>query len=352
VDIGLIEHIAGVPQEQFDRLDPAVGVLGCYAKVRHREADGRWRVTYVHATDGGTLTAAVPLYASRTPHWADPSYDPRVWALPPAVREDCSADRCLLVGSYDGRYAGLHVEPSAQEPGRLRRILAAMARAAASQDRHLVFPYISSETRDTLSAAADGHIAWVTLGPEARMHDVSDPGWEASLPKRVRYNLRHDRELIAAAAIISGQCSWPEIEDTASELIAKHNIGKGYPDHPEFVRARQRQWADVPQAELLVFTVKSTAVTGVETAVLWNDELVVSELGLTGDQGPDRRAAYLDLVFRQTISFAQSRGLRRIRYGMDAEKVKAGRGATLQDLHGGVMTACAARRFADEHHQP
>jgi hypothetical protein len=349
LDIGLTGRIADIPEEQFDRLDPATGVLGCYAKVKQRETDGRWRVSYLHATDGGKLTSAIPLYASRMANWPDPAYDPRAWPLPAAVTADCTAARCLVVGSYEERCAGLHVECSAREPEQLRQILAAMAQAAAGQDRHLSFPYVSSATRDALSAATDGRITWALLGREAQLLDMSEPGWEAGLPQKVRYNLRHDRELIAAAALTSGHCSWPEIEDTASELIAKHNIEKGYPDHPEFVRMRQRRWADCSRVEMFVFTVTSPVVTGVETGIVWNDELSLSEIGMSGDEGDERRAAYLDLAFRQPIAFAQSRGLRRIRYGMEAEKVKVGRGAVLLELHGGVMTASDARRFADEY---
>lgn len=350
MDLSLTGHIAGIPEEQFDRLDPAVGVVACYAKVKQREADGRWRVTYVHGTDGGQTKAAIPLYASCLADWSDPAYDPRAWALPPTVRADCTAARCLVVESYEDRCSGLHVECSAREPQQLRQILAAMTQAAARQDRCLSFPYFSSGARDALSAAARGRIAWVLLGREAHIRDLSEPGWESSLPKRIRYNLRHDRDLIASAAITSRQCSWPEIEDTASELIARHNIGKGQPDHPEFVRMRHQQWADCPQAELVVFTARSPVVTGVETAVLWNNELDLREIGLAGDEGADRRAAYLDLAFRQPIRFAQSRRLRRIRLGTGAEMVKTGRGAVLQDLHGGVLTASDVRRFADEHY--
>src|SRR5579859_1402441 len=176
MDIELAGHIDGIPEEQFNRLDPDVGVRGCHAKVRQREADGRWRVTYVHGTRGGLLKAAIPLYASRMADWSDPAYDPRNWALPPVVREDCSAARCLVVGSYEERCSGLYVERSAREPGQLRRILAVMARAAAGQDRHLSFPFFSCGARDALSAAACGRIAWARLGREANIRDLSDPG--------------------------------------------------------------------------------------------------------------------------------------------------------------------------------
>lgn len=349
MDIGLTEHIDGIPEEQFDCLDPAVGVVACYAKVKQREADWRWRVTYVHGTEGDQTKAAIPLYASCQAEWADPAYDPRTWPLPPEVCDDCTAAGCLLVGSYEERLSGLHVDNSAREPGQLRRLLAAMARVAAEQDRSLAFPYFSSAARDALAAASSGRIAWVRLGRDAHIRDLTDPGWESSLHNRIRYNLRHDRNLITAAGITSGQCTWSEIEDVASELIAKHNIGKGYPDHPEFVRMRNRLWAGCPEAELIVFTARSASVTGVETAVLWKDELDLREIALTGEEGPERRAAYLDLAFRQPIRFAQERGVRWIRLGMEAEMVKTGRGAVLHDLHGGVLTASDARRFADEH---
>ena len=349
MDTDLTGHISGIPEERFNRLDPGVGVLGCHAQVKLREADGRWRVTYVRGTDGGELKAAVPLYACRMPDWSDPAYDPGNWQLALTAGADLTAARCLLVGSYEERRSGLHVDRSAREPGQLRQILAAMAREAARQDRHLAFPYFSAESREALSAAASGRIAWALLGPEATIRGLSDPGWEASLPRRIRYNLRHDRELIEAAGVTGGRCSWFEVEDSASELIAKHNVKHGQVDHPEFVRARQRLRASFPQAEFFVFTVASPAVTGVEIAVVWNDELGLREMGLAGQEGPERRAAYLDLVFHQPIRFAQSRGLRLIRYGMEAAKVKAGRGAILDDLYGGVMTVADARRFADEH---
>lgn len=349
MDIGVVESITDIPAEEFDRLDQAVGVVACYARVQQRELDGRWRVSYLRAVSGGRLKAAIPLYTCRSPNWPDPAYDPRTWALPYEVRKDCAPGRCLLLECYDNRRSGLHVERSARDPRHLSKVLAGITKTAAAENRCLVFPYISRDAKTALADAAGGRIAWTLFGREAHLSDVSDPDWESRLDKRVRYNLRRDKSLIAAAGISSGICSWADIEDTASELIANHNLRKGQPDHPEFVRMRNSQWTKCHPVELVVFTAMSSTVRGVVTGLVWNDELYMYEIGLDGEEGPERRAAYLDLCFRQPISFAQSRQLRIIRLGIMGERVKASRGAILQDIYGGVLNFADTTRFATDH---
>jgi hypothetical protein len=348
MDIGLVDSIAGIPSAQFDLLDQTSGVVACHARVQQRELDGRWRVSYVRGTDGGCLRAAVPLYACRSVNWPDPAYDPRTWDLPDEVRKDCVPGRCLLVEGYENRRSGLHVGHSASDPRLLRRVLATAARAAGAQNRCLVFPYVSRAAMTALADASDGRIAWTMFGREGHLRDVSDPGWESRLGSRVRYNLRRDKSLIAAAGVTTTAFPWPAIEDKACELIASHNRRKGHPDHPEFVRMRTHQWASCDSVELVAFIATSRAVTGALTALVWNDELYLYEIGLDGEHGLERRAVYLELVFRQPISFAQSRQLRIIRLGQMAEMVKAGRGAVLEEVYGGVLSFAHTTRFADD----
>jgi hypothetical protein len=347
MEIGIVERIADIPSKQFDLLDQSAGAASCYDRIRQKESDGRWRAIYLQCADNDCLTAAIPLYTCREREWPNPLYDPRTWELPQEVSENCTPGRYLLVGSYADLRSGLHVAHALRDSRHFRSILAAIARMAAEQDRGLIFPYVFTAAKTALTDAADGRIAWCLLGREARIRDVSDPAWESRLSRSVRYNLRHDKILIASAHLSRAECAWSDIEGTASELIANHNIRKGQPDHPEFVRMRNREWEECDAVELIVFTARSNLVSGVLTALVWNEDIELYEIGLDGEEGPDRRAAYLDLVFHQPISFAQSRKLRNIRLGPMAETPKAGRGAAFQDLYGGVLDTADTKRLAE-----
>ncbi|MEO6703635.1 MAG: hypothetical protein ABI140_14435, partial [Jatrophihabitantaceae bacterium] len=238
-------------------------------------------------------------------------------------------------------------EPGLREPGTVRTLLAAIAEVAAEQGRGLAFPYLFTEDRQLIDEATGGTVSWALLGREGQLLGVSEPGWEGSQRRPVRYNLRHDRELIGAAGVRSVVLGWPELETPASELIAEHNVRLGRFDHPEFVKLRNRQWDECESVEFLVFAGSAGRATGYVTGWIWRDELAVYEIGLGGEQGADRLAVYLDLVFAQPIRLAQQRQLRTVRLGPAAERVKAGRGAVLHELHGGLLAAPDTRKLAD-----
>lgn len=348
MDFTLCGQLTGLSADEFDRLDRGAGVIASYERMRNREADGRWRVRYLLARCGDTLQAAVPLYACRSPQWPDPAYDPRGWDLPGDAARDCEPGRYLVLEGYENRRSGFHVHRFADEPARVRQVLAALARVAAQEDRGLVFPYLSAAAQQAL-AQAEPRIAWRQLTHDAWLTGVSDPDWEDRQDRRVRYNLRHDRQLIAAAGLVTGVGPWAEAGDQVNELIARHNLRKGQPDHPEFVRMRNQQWTACPAISLIAFTLSTPAVQGALTALTWSDELYLYEIGLAGPPGPDRRAAYLELVFQQPIQYARARGLHTIRLGTSTERVKTGRGAVLEALYGGVLTVADTRRLAQDH---
>jgi hypothetical protein len=185
------------------------------------------------------------------------------------------------------------------------------------------------------------------LGREGRLEGVDDPGWEAGLSRPARYNLRHDRKLIEAAGIQSSIKSWAEVEAPASELIAEHNVRVGAFDHPEFVKLRGQRWDTCPGVEFLVFAGESANLTGYVTGWVWRDELAVYEIGLCGEDSPERLACYLELVFRRPLELAQQRGLNMIRLGPTAERIKAGRGAVFHELYGGVLDVVATKHLAE-----
>jgi hypothetical protein len=346
MDIDVVDSLDDVDADAFDRLDSSAGAAGCYERTRQRGSDGRWRARYLRAVDGDRLVGMVPLYTATGGTWPDPAYDPGTWGLPDGTAAGCTADRSLLVGGYADLRSGLPVDDDLLAGSGPRTLLARIARLAAEEGRCLVLPYAYTRAKQALDRACEGAIGWTVLGREAHLRGVSEPGWEAAQRKPVRYNLRHDRALIAEAGLRVGILSWPQAEKAASLLIAEHNVRKGQPDHPEFVTMRNQQWDACPSVEFTVFAGRAGTAAGFVTGWVWRDELEIYEIGLRGEESPQRFALYLDLVFHQPIRFAQERGLRCIRLGPAAERAKAGRGAQFEDLYGGVLNMDETRRLA------
>lgn len=343
----MVADIAATGPEQFDALDTTAGAAACYQRLRQRQADGRWTSHYLRATEDGRLTAAIPVYAYRGKAWPNRYYDAATWQLPGGVRDDLVPGSCLLVGGCSDGRSSLHVRcrPGGRHP--LRRLVAELAGFAADRDRCLVFPYLYAGARAALTEATGDRIAWTLLRREAHLRGVAEAGWERSLGSKVNGVLRRDRRLIAAADLDRSTHTWPEVEDEAGELVAAHNVRKGDPDHPEFVRMRYAEWQQCEGVQLVVFRAAAGEVRGVLTALVWQDELELCEIGLTAGEGPRRLAAYLDLLFHRPLAFARSRGLRAIRAGSAAEIPKRSRGAVFEDLYGGVLDRAGTRELAD-----
>jgi hypothetical protein len=344
----LTDTIECLSPREFDSLDERAGAAGCYHRLRQRESDGRWNVRYAVRKIGTTPVAAVPGYTRLGTGWPDPDYDIRGWQLPDDLAPaQLTSDRCLFVGGCADLRSGLHIGPAARTEPSARAVLSTLARTAAEREQCLVFPYVFAPDRELLVRATSGSTVWTSLGCESRFPDVLDPNREDRIGARVRGVLRRDARLIAAAGVRTEVCAWADVPD-AAELIAAHNIGKGSPDHPEFVALRHEQWAACESVEVVVFTASSGAARGVLSALVWSRQLELYEVGLTGREGPDRLAVYLDLLFHQPMRFAREQGLTTIRAGLAAEVPKRSRGAVTHHVSGGILGKAATLRLADE----
>ncbi|MFD0424273.1 hypothetical protein [Streptomyces parvus] len=344
--MGFTAGIADFDQKQFDALDVRAGAASSYGRLRQHEEDRRWAARYLGWVEGEVLRAVVPVYRHRMRSWADPSYDPRAWGLPDGVSDEFTPATSLLVGGCLDRRTGLHVEAGARTPGELRRILVELARLAADEDRGLVFPYLYEDARDALAAATEDRVVWAELGREAHLYGLADPTWEQALPSRVRYRLRRDRRAIADVPMTVAEASWDDVDAWASPLIADHNAAKGQREPAEFVSFRFSRWQENPDVRLLAFTAESAGLRGVQSALLWGDELELYEIGLAGEESDERLALYLNLLFHQPIRYARSLGIDHLRLGSKAETAKGRRGGVFTTLHGGVLSRAETRRLA------
>ncbi|WP_435129032.1 hypothetical protein [Actinacidiphila sp. bgisy144] len=344
-DIHFTSAIADFDRQQFDALDRTAGFASSYSRLLQKERDARWSSRYLEWTDGSRLRAAIPVYRSRMKAWPDPGYDPRSWGLPDGAGDGCSPEATLMVGGCGDRRTGLHVDPDAT-PGQLHGLLIELARLAAEEERCLAFPYVYTEARNVLAAASHDRIVWTGLGREAHMFGLSDPRWESGLPSKVRNTIHRDRRKIAAVPMAVSRARWDEVSAWAAELISLHYAGKGTSERPEFVDLRYSELQENPDIDLFVFTAQSSGIRGVQTIVAWEDELEVYDVGLDGEEGGERFALYVNLLFQLPFAYARARGIDHVRLGAKAETPKAARGAVFQDYHGGVLSAVETRRFA------
>ncbi|MER6543880.1 hypothetical protein [Streptomyces sp. NPDC001250] len=343
--MGFTSTIADFDQKQFDSLDRAAGFASSYSRLRQKESDARWLSRYLGWFDDHLLRAAIPVYRSRMKSWPDAAYDPLSWDLPNGVGDGCSPGASLVVGGCGDRRTGLHVDAEARTPGQLRGLLVELAGLAADEDRCLVFPYMYNDARNALAAATSDRIVWARLGREAHVFGLSDPQWETRLPSKVRNTLRRDQRKIAAVPMTVGAASWDEVHFWAAELISSHMAGKGHQEMPEFVSFRYSD-LECSDVDLMAFTAQSAGLRGVQTILLWQDELEVYEVGLTGDDSDERFALYVNLVFHLPFQYARSRGIDHIRLGSKAETPKAARGAIFEDYYGGILTMEETKRLA------
>ncbi|MBR7834921.1 hypothetical protein KDL01_16730 [Actinospica durhamensis] len=334
-----LDSLAGVDAGAFDALGAQVVPATCHERLLRFEADRRWRAGYLSVTaEDGTLVAAVPFHHTTAPRWPDPAYDPRSWGF------DASEvpGSYLFVGGVTDLRADLHVEDA-----RIRETLRKLAQRAAGDGQALCLPYVGEGTHTQVSAALGDLVHWVALGEEADFSHHLGPEPEP-LGSRVRGVLNRDRRLIEKAQVETGISTWPAVASHAAEVIADHNDRKGKPDHPEFVELRYEEWCAFESVEVLVFTARAAGCAGYLTALRRRGglDLHLQEIGLTGQEGPERIAVYVSLLYHQPMAFARDQGLRVLTAGIAARTPKASRGARFRPLYGGLMDAAAVRAFA------
>lgn len=339
MDIEPISAVEPADTADFNRLGLIAGLLGSSELMSRHERDGRWSTRYLRcrALDG-ELLGMVPLYAPRVRAWNGHLFAPSGWGLEDLDAARTRPDRVLLAGGCFGIPTSLHLSSEALgSPSLMAVILKRMEAEAQAQGRILFFPFLPSAERDALDRAAPGRIRWTLFGADAVIRDIA-PDWPARLGSRIRHTLRKDAERARRLGMTSGTCRWEEIEDQACALIAAHNLEKGTGEHPEYVRLRYQELAEV-RVPCVVFTVRWEGGLALSTALVGNGELLMFEVGLPELPGPDRHAAYIEAAYSEPLRYAREHGLSAVRFGVKSPAPKAARGATFDDVYCGVLVS-------------
>lgn len=336
MDLEVGASLREVDRSEFGRLGRRGGVRTSYDRLLQRESDRRFDVRYLRVRDGQELVGLLPLYAPVAPRLLDAAYDPAHWAeASTPIRPDRAV--LLVAGSGDLR-SSLLIAESHRAPAHMRTILDQVFGVATDLERDcVVFPYLDQTDRGMINDAHPGAVQWSALGREAVFDQDPNPtDGSRHRASKVAYVLRRDARLIEAAGTEARTTGWSEVEADATQLIADNNARHGQRDHPQFVHMRHREWDACENADLVVFAARAGAVRGYLTAVVWEDELDLYEIGLTPDADPARTPVYLSLLIHQPRAFAETHGLRRIRAGLGSESPKSSRGARMVPVFGGV----------------
>jgi hypothetical protein len=329
--------LAAIPADAFNALTHSSGAAGSYGRLCQLEQDPRWETRYVAVTDDDQLVSVIPLYRARMSYWPDPAYAPGTWLDDSAAM---TPDQVVLVGGRRDFLTGLHHAAGM----RLADVLSTIAASAMDwfgDDVYLALPFIFEP--EAISLDAGSILTWRLIGHEARFTVPFPQASDLALPAKVRKHLRRDDRARARHGVVSEVTSWARANKDmrAARLIAEHNMRLGTADHEMLAEVRMSEWARLDDVELVAFEAHadSDQADGVVTALVWQDQLELFDIGLSGAPGEPRFAVYSELIFNAPFAFATRRGLRVITTGLATETAKAARGALLTPLVYGIGRA-------------
>lgn len=271
----------------------------------------------------------LPVFTPATSRWTNTWYAPESFALP-AVRPD----EALIIGDA-GATRSLFRSSGGTDPGLLSAMIAAGREFAP--DRVVLFPHYSEPAMRKLREAVPA-AKWARTDRMCWYELAGAKDWENELPRTRRQRRRRDRRKIAQHGLVGEVEPWggPSMS-AAFGLIPKHAMERyGTMDHEALARRRYEAWLEVPEVELLLFTTHiGTTLAGVVTAAAWRGRLTLIEIGLPGEESPQRAAAYIQLSSDLPVTYSLEQGLERIFVGATKAEFKTMRGASAVDMYFG-----------------
>jgi hypothetical protein len=320
VDERPIAQIAGAAS-----LTSTAGPYGSVARLAQVESDRRWRARYIVVRSRHELVAVLPVHCSELDRFPDQNYDPaRAFGDGPS-----SPREWLLVGGLRDLVAGLLVAPGEVAVRASAAAVASAARLAASEGRRPAIPYL---VRDGGHLDVTSRTLVLKEVVTAQACGLSlRPSYPDQLTGRYRSVVRRDLALIRENGLQAEAVLVKNVIDRLAPLIAARNAKYGSPDHALLVRMRLTEWCEVSDVLPVAFQVDCPQLYGASVAFESQGRLYVYEIGVDGDAGKARHAAYVELLLYAPIRYGNNRGLASIDLGLGAVTAKKLRGCSVAD---------------------
>jgi Acetyltransferase (GNAT) domain len=327
VEVDVVSSLADARRD-VSRLRSSCGAFLSPHRLLDLEADRRWEATYLVAEQDGRAVALLPVFRCRADSFPDRAYDPRRFA--PEGGGDPSD--WLLAGGRADFAGGLLRDPEAEDvaAAAARAILRRLAALARETGARPVALYVSELEEPFFPAAFGLFGERHELYTDYVFSDLPPTHDEfvAALGSKRRNTFRNDRLAVESLGLETTTAAWPDVLDEAGELVLAVKARHGVPDHADLVRERLARWLAHPEIDPVAFATRLRGrLIGVHFAWQYGQLFQTYELGLAGDEGPVRLAAYIDLLVHAPLRTAIERGCRELSLGLGAKEPKRSRGA-------------------------
>jgi uncharacterized protein len=332
-DLHISRHhsINDFSRSEWDGLLGARGFYGSHSWLRATEHHETFATSYVSARDStGKLIAAFPIYTSLQ-HPEEQRFDPSL------LFGALTTER-LFPATIVGLRAGYLTDfPFAGNLGKedSRRVLSALASASMSENVAGSFSwlYISSSVLTRLSPALPAHPPALLseAGAVLRLSWDAFDGYLTAQRTSRRHKIRRDLAAFGRSGCTISFGRLSEYYEECLPLVVALQRRHGAFESVSVFRQRLRDQAlALGDSSVLLLCRLRGKLVGFSLFYQWGNQLYARIAGFDYDRLPADSRAYFSLAFYEPITYALSRGIDVIDYGIGSTVGKVVRGAVLE----------------------
>jgi predicted N-acyltransferase len=337
-----VASIADIGTHVWDKLARSASVYSSGPWLRYVETHPDAQVSYLLASDGDRVAAALPVYCFQreVPLYYDPGF------LFSDSGNGRSPGSVLVAGTREGYHSEVLIAESVPPPDRAdiaAALVAELRRRSGGNGGTAAVLYLPDPDADLLASARESGDRLAVIDAQAVL-DVPGDGLEAYLG-----GLSHNRRHMARREIRRFEksgCGFrvgtlSECADRIGGLSAQLLNKYGHDADPEEESERfGRQAGLIDEISTVLCAYSGDTIVGFVHFIEWQDMLYARAIGF--DYSAARTASlYFNLLYYKAVEYAAERGVKAIDYGCGSADTKVIRGARLRPLWGLLLDAPA-----------